>query len=202
MSKITQSKSYKVLMDGLWNDHPLCGMILGICSSLAITNKVENAIVMGLGVTFCLVCASIIISAMRNFIPVHMRIIVYMIVIASFVIIVDRFVKAFYPDISEAIGPYIGLIITNCILMGRAEAFAIKNNVFYSILDAIGYGLGFSYTLIIFAVIRESLGFGSILGMQVMPHNWTNWVVMVMAPGAFFVFSIYIWIYKTLRANK
>jgi Na+-transporting NADH:ubiquinone oxidoreductase subunit D len=157
---------------------------------------------MGLGVTFCLICTAVFISAMRSFIPPHVRMIVYMVVIASFVIIVDRFIKASYPDISEAIGPYIGLIITNCILMGRAEAFAIKNGVYYSVLDGLGYGFGYTYTLIIFAVIREALGFGNIMGMRVMPHNWTNWVVMVMAPGAFFVLSLYLWIYKTIRSKK
>jgi len=121
-----------------------------------------------------------------------------MVIVASFVIIVDRFLKAFFPAISESIGPYVGLIITNCIIMGRAEAFYIQNNVFQSIIDSLANGLGYAYTLISIAVVRELLGFGTLLGIKVMPEGWTNWVVMAMAPGAFFVLSIFIWITRTL----
>ena len=197
-----ESKAVKTIVAGIWKEHPVFGTVLGICSSLAVSNKVENAIAMGSGVTFCLVATGILIAMLRKLIPARVRMITYMVVIASFVIIVDRVLKAAFPTISEAIGPYVGLIITNCILMGRAEAFYISNKVGHSILDALANGFGYTYTLVIFAVIREAIGFGTILGMRVMPAGWTNWVVMVMAPGAFFLLGIFLWITRTLAKNE
>lgn len=188
---------YRTVKNGVWGDHPIFSMVLGICSALAITNKVENAIAMGASVAFVLVATSLIISPLRALIPLRVRIITYMIVISSFVIIVDKFLKAFYPDISEAIGPYVGLIITNCIIMGRAEAFYIQNKVSHSVLDALANGIGYSYTLVGIAIVRELLGFGTLLGIRVMPGGWTNWVVMSMAPGAFFLLGIFLWITRT-----
>jgi Na+-transporting NADH:ubiquinone oxidoreductase subunit D len=194
----SERRGWTTILSGIWKEHPIFGMVLGICSSLAISNRVENAIAMGAGVTFCLVAAGILISLLRKLIPARVRMITYMIVIASFVIIVDRVLKAVFPTISEAIGPYVGLIITNCIIMGRAEAFYISNRVGLSLLDALANGFGYTYTLVIFAVIRETLGFGTILGFRVVPEGWTNWVVMVMAPGAFFILGLFLWITRTL----
>ena len=188
----------KVMLNGLWKDQPIFSMVLGICSSLAVTNKVENAIAMGAGVTFALIGTAVLIAALRKLIPGRVRMIAYMIIIATFVIVVDRVLKAMFPDISKAIGPYVGLIITNCILMGRAEAFYVSNGVGLSILDAVFNGLGYSYTLVLFSVIRELLGFGTILGMQVLPLTFNKWVIMAMAPGAFFVVALFIWITRTL----
>jgi Na+-transporting NADH:ubiquinone oxidoreductase subunit D len=159
---------------------------------------VENAIAMGAGVTFALIGTALLIAALRKLIPGRVRMIAYMIIIATFVIVVDRVLKAMFPDISRAIGPYVGLIITNCILMGRAEAFYVSNGVGLSIIDAIFNGLGYTYTLVLVSVIRELLGFGTILGMQVMPATFNKWVIMAMAPGAFFVVSLFIWITRTL----
>jgi Na+-transporting NADH:ubiquinone oxidoreductase subunit D len=195
---LKNSEGYRVFADGVWRDHPIFGMVLGICSALAVSNRVENAIAMGAGVLFVLLATAILISLLRSLIPPRARIISFMIVIATFVIIVDRFLKAFFPTISTAIGPYIGLIITNCIIMGRAEAFYMQNNTRLSIIDAFANGLGYTYTLVSIAVIREVLGFGTLLGMRVMPEGWTNWVVMSMAPGAFFVLSVFIWLTRTL----
>jgi len=193
-----QSPSLKVILNGLWKDQPIFSMVLGICSSLAVSNKVENAIAMGAGVTFALIGTAVLIAALRKLIPGRVRMIAYMIIIATFVIVVDRVLKAMFPDISRAIGPYVGLIITNCILMGRAEAFYVSNGVGLSILDAIFNGLGYTYTLVLVSVIRELLGFGTILGMQVMPASFNKWVIMAMAPGAFFVVSLFIWATRTL----
>ena len=190
--------SLKVMLNGLWKDHPIFSMVLGICSSLAVSNKVENAIAMGAGVTFALIGTALLIAAMRKLIPGRVRMIAYMIIIATFVIVVDRVLKAMFPDISRAIGPYVGLIITNCILMGRAEAFYVSNGVGLSLLDAVFNGLGYTYTLVLVAVIRELLGFGSILGMQVLPVTFNKWVIMAMAPGAFFVVALFIWVTRTL----
>ena len=199
LKKLLGAKGYKVVKKGIWGEHPVFSACLGICSALAISNKVANAIAMGASVTFVLIATAIIVSSLRNMIPQRVRIITYMIVIASFVIIVDRILKAYFPDISEAVGPYVGLIITNCIIMGRAEAFFVQNNVSQSVLDAVANGLAYSYTLIIIAIVRELLGFGTLLGWQVMPAGWENWVVMTMAPGAFFLLGLSIWILRAIQ---
>ncbi len=199
LKKLLGAKGYKVIKKGLWGEHPVFSACLGICSALAISNTVANAVAMGAGVTFVLIATAVFISSLRNMIPQRVRIITYMIVIASFVIIVDRFLQAFFPGISEAVGPYVGLIITNCIIMGRAEAFFVQNTVPQSILDALANGLAYSYTLIFIAIIRELFGFGTLLGLQVMPSGWENWVVMTMAPGAFFLLGVAIWISRSLQ---
>lgn len=195
-------ESKKILKDGLWKDHPISCMGLGICSALAVSNKVANAVAMGAGVTFVLLATALIISSLRTLIPQRVRMIAYMITIASFVIIVDKVLQAFYPDISEAIGPYAGLIITNCIIMGRAEAFYAQNRVVPSLIDAVGNGLGYSYTLIAIAVVRELAGFGTLLGFRAMPDGWVNWVVMSLAPGAFFLLGVFLWVSRTLSGAE
>ena len=204
--KMEKGKTLKTLLNGIWRNHPIFSMVLGICSALAVSNKVENAIAMGAGVTFVLITTAIFISVLRKIIPQRARIITYMLIIASSVIIVDRYLQAFFPVISESIGPYIGLIITNCIIMGRAEAFYVQNNPFQSIVDALSNGFGYTYTLVIIAVVRELLGFGTILGINIIPASWyieqggwwSNWAVMAMAPGAFFVVAVFIWITRTI----
>jgi Na(+)-translocating NADH:ubiquinone oxidoreductase D subunit len=194
----TRGKRLAPLVNGLWREHPIFSQVLGICSSLAVSNKVENAIAMGAGVTFVLLATALMIAALRNLIPTRVRMITYMIIIAAFVIIVDRVLHAMFPAIREAIGPYVGLIITNCILMGRAEAFYATNTIPQSLLDAVGNGLGYTSTLMAVAAVRELLGFGSILNLAVMPEGFTKWVIMAMAPGAFFLVSLFIWITRTL----
>jgi Na(+)-translocating NADH:ubiquinone oxidoreductase D subunit len=202
LKKLLGAEGYKTVKKGIWRDHPIFAAGLGICSALAVSNKVENAIAMGAGVTFVLVATGILVSTLRSLIPQRVRIITYMITIASFVIIVDKFLQAYFPGISEAVGPYVGLIITNCIIMGRAEAFFIQNNVYQSVLDAVSNGLSYSYTLITIAVVREILGFGTLLGFSVMPDGWENWVVMTMAPGAFFLLGLTLWISRALTEAK
>lgn len=193
-----QTKWFKVLTAGLWQDHPTFCMVLGICSMLAITNRMDNALAMGFGVTFCTAFSSLFVSLLRNTIPSRVRMLAYMVIIATFVICVDRFLKAYFPSISEAMGPYVGLIITNCILMGRAEAFAIKNGPALSFLDGLGCGIGYSFMLILMALVREIFGFGTLLGVRVMPGSWMNWGVMTIAPGAFFLLGVYLWIFRTI----
>jgi Na+-transporting NADH:ubiquinone oxidoreductase subunit D len=191
------AEAMKTFRQGVWSDHPISSMCLGVCSALAISNKVENAIAMGAGVTFVLLATALIVSALRALIPVRARIITYMIVIATFVIVVDRSLKAFYPGISESVGPYVGLIITNCIIMGRAEAFYSQNGLGLSLVDALAYGLSYSYTLISVAVVREALAFGTLLDFRVAPEGTEKWVVMALAPGAFFLLGIFLWITRT-----
>lgn len=197
-AEIKKTKSYHTVLDGIWRDHPISSMVLGICSALAVSNTVANAIAMGAGVTFVLIATAILISGLRNVIPRRVRMITYMIVIASFVIVVDKVLKAYFPEISDSIGPYVGLIITNCIIMGRAEAFYSQNNIFHSVLDSVSNGFSYTYTLVAIAVVREILGFGTLLGFQIMPETFPKWVVISMAPGAFFVVSLFIWITRTL----
>ncbi len=198
LKKYLGADGYKILKLGITRNHPIFAVGLGICSALAVSNKVENAIAMGAGVTFVLIATAVIISSLRSLIPQRARIITYMIVIASFVIIVQMFLDAFFLTISEALGAYVALIITNCILMGRAEAFYVSNGVRHSVIDAVSNGIGYTYTLVAIAVVREILGFGTLLGFQVTPDGWEPWVVMTMAPGAFFLLGIAIWISKTI----
>lgn len=181
---------------GLWKDNPVLRQVLGICSTLAVTNLLVNTLVMNVGLIFTLAMSSMTVSLLRNQIPSRIRMMVQTLIIASYVIIVDILIKAHLPDISEALGPYVGLIITNCIIMGRCEAFARNNPVMPSLLDGLAVGLGYGLVLTIIAVVRELLGFGTILGFRVMPDWFTPWTIMIVAPGAFFVLGVFIWIVR------
>jgi len=199
---LKQTREWKAFYDGFWKNNALFRMMLGICSSLAVTNNVKNSIAMSLGVIFVTTASSVMISAMRSIIPPRIRMAVFMMVISTFTIVVDQILKAYFPLISTALGPYVGLIITNCIVMGRAEAYAISNPVIPSAFDALGVAGGYSFTLLVLATVRELLGFGSILGIQILGTWWTPWVIMVMAPGAFFVLGIYIWVMRTISGEN
>ncbi|MFP4178038.1 MAG: electron transport complex subunit RsxE [Acholeplasmataceae bacterium] len=196
--RLKYTKWFNISKDGLQRNNPIVIAVLGICSALAVTNRVDNAIAMGLGVTFVIMASSMTISLMRNYIPSKLRMVTYMVVISSFVIMVQMFLQAYFPLIAKALGAYVGLIITNCIVMGRAEAFAVKNPVHYSLIDGLASGLGYMYVLVSVAVVRELLAFGTILDMRIMPESFTNWVVMAMAPGGFFVLGLFIWLFREL----
>ena len=191
-------REWKAFYEGFWINNASFRMMLGICSALAVTNMVANTIAMGLGVMFVTAASSTIISAMRGIIPPRIRMAVFMMVISTFTIVVDQMLKAYYPSISAALGPYVGLIITNCIIMGRAEAFAISNKVMPSFFDALGVSGGYTFSLLIISVVREIMGFGSVLGFRVLGDWWTPWVIMITAPGAFFVLGLYIWFMRSL----
>lgn len=195
-------KVKRVFSDDLGANNPVFAQILGICSTLAVTNVLKNTIVMCAGLIFTTSLSNLTVSLMREYIPPRIRMMVETLIIASYVIIVDIVLKAYLPDISRQLGPYVGLIITNCIIMGRAEAFALSNPPGLSFLDGIASGLGYSYVLIIIAVVRELMGSGSIWGIKVLGGWWTNWSIMVMAPGAFFVLAIFIWIIKGMRPEE
>ena len=191
--RVKYTKSYNIIKDGISRNNPIVIAVLGICSALAVTNKVENAIAMGLGVTFVIMASSLTISLMRNIIPARMRIVTYMVVISTYVISVQAVLQAFFMPIADALGAYVGLIITNCIVMGRQEAYAVKNPIKYSIIDGFASGMGYTFVLIVVALIRELLAFGTILNMPIIGMGWENWVVMAMAPGGFFVLGLIIW---------
>ncbi|MDC7226565.1 MAG: NADH:ubiquinone reductase (Na(+)-transporting) subunit D [Spirochaetales bacterium] len=190
------SKAVKTLITPLGKENPVFVQILGICSTLAVTNKLENTIVMVLGVIFTTTLSSFTFSILRKVIPARIRMMVETLIIATYVIIVDIVLKAYMPEIWQQLGPYVGLIITNCIVMGRMEAFAASNPPGLSLIDGLASGIGYGYVLLIIAFFRELLGSGTILGFSVFGDWWTNWSIMVMAPGAFFVLAIFIWVVK------
>ncbi len=190
-------KIKEIFITSAFTENSVWRQILGICSALAVTNLMMNSLVMGLGVIFTLALSGFTISLIRDYIPKRIRMMVQTLIIASYVIIVDLFLKAYYPEISRALGPYVGLIITNCIIMGRAEAFAGKNSPFDSMIDGIGAGVGYTFVLLVIAFVREIFGFGTLFGFQIMGDWWTKWSIMVMAPSAFFMLAILIWIINT-----
>jgi Na+-transporting NADH:ubiquinone oxidoreductase subunit D len=155
-----------------------------------------NTLVMNAGLIFTLAMSSLTVSILRKFTPMRIRMMVQTLIIASYVIIVDIVIKAYLPDISEALGPYVGLIITNCIVMGRCEAFARNNSPWPAFVDGVAVGIGYACVLAAIALIREPLGFGTLLGYRVMPEGFTPWTIMIMAPGAFFMLGLYIWIIR------
>jgi len=173
------------LTKGLIKENPIFVIVLGICPTLAVTTSVNNAIGMGLAATFVLICSNTIISLIKNITPPKIRIPVYIVVIASFVSIVDMAMAAYVPALHKSLGIFIPLIVVNCIILGRAEAFASKNNTLTSIADGIGMGLGFTLSLVIVATIRELLGSGTWLGIKIMPVTYDPMLVAILAPGAF-----------------
>jgi Na+-transporting NADH:ubiquinone oxidoreductase subunit D len=190
-------KASTVFRRGFFYENPIVRHVLGICSTLAATNLVANTLVMSAGLVFALSMSCLTVSILRNVTPMRIRMMVQTLIIASYVIIVDIVIKANLPDISEALGPYVGLIITNCIVMGRCEAYARSNPPWHSFLDGLAVGLGYSAVLLIIALFRETLGFGSILGYRVMADTFTPWTIMIMAPGAFFMLGIFVWVVRS-----
>jgi Na+-transporting NADH:ubiquinone oxidoreductase subunit D len=190
--------------DGFWKNNPIFVQVLGICSTLAVTNLLANTLFMCFGLVFSTAMSSLTISLMRNHIPSRIRMIVQVLIIAAFVMMVDILIKATAPDIHRFIGPYVGLIITNCIIMGRAEAFAMQNRPFASFIDGIAMGTGYSMVLVVIAAIREPLGFGTLLGHKLpgLELWWHQWTIMVMAPGAFFMLGLLSWIARARLLPK
>lgn len=190
-------KSRAIFISGLWRENPVFRQILGICSALAVTNLLVNTLIMGLSLIFVTAMSNLTVSILRNITPSRIRMMVQTLIIASYVIIVDILLKAYLPTISEALGPYVGLIITNCIIMGRCEAFARNNSIWPSFVDGLASGCGYAFVLLTIAFFRELMGFGTLLGMDVMPGGWTNWIIMVMPPGAFFMLGAFIWVARS-----
>ena len=187
----------KIFQDPLISDNPITRQVLGICSALAVTVKLEQAIVMTIALIFVLCSSNVAVSAIRKFIPSNIRIIVYMTIISSLVTIVDLLLKAYMYDISKELTVFIALIITNCIVMGRAEAFAGKNPIIPSFIDGLGNSLGYGAILLIVAFFRELFGFGTILDFQIISPEYNNGL-MTMAPGAFIILGLIIWLQRTL----
>jgi len=183
---------FKDFIKGLWQENPVFVLLLGMCPTLAVTTKAVFALSMGLAVMFVLTSSSLIVSICRKLIPNQVRIATFTIIIATFVTITDYFLKAKFPVISKALGPYVPLIVVNCIILGRAEAFASKNNPTRSLFDALGMGLGFTLALVILGSTRELIGVGSIFGFDIMGSNYTDWIVMILPAGAFITLGLLI----------
>ncbi|MEZ4268772.1 MAG: NADH:ubiquinone reductase (Na(+)-transporting) subunit D [Myxococcota bacterium] len=197
-------KNREILLDPFFNDNPIAIQVLGICSALAVTTQMSTALVMSAAVIAVLTLSNFSISVIRNRIPPSIRIIVQLTIIASLVIITDQILKAFLFETSKQLSVFVGLIITNCIVMGRAEAFAMQNGPVASIMDGIGNGAGYSLVLIFVAFFRELLGAGKLFGISILPLiNEGGWYnpngLMVLAPGAFFLIGVFVWILRTWK---
>lgn len=195
--------SPKVIMEkGVYSDNPILVQVIGICSALAVTNLMMNSLIMGVALAFVTAFSSLTVAALRNYTPKHIRMMVQVLIISAYVILVDIFLKAFMPEMSKALGPYVGLIITNCIIMGRAEAFAQSNSPGLSFIDGLAAGFGYTIVLLVISFVREFLGFGSIFGIQIMGESFTNWTLMVMPPSAFFLLGLLMWWSNNQRIKR
>ena len=195
-------KAYGEFIKGLWRENPVFRIVLGMCPTLAVTTQVKNGIAMGIAVLFVLVCSSFVLSIFRKQIPSQVRIAVFIVLIATFVTLADYFLKAKFYQISKQLGPYVPLIVVNCIILGRVEAFASKNPPFYSLLDALGMGLGFTLALVMVSTIRELLGAGSILNYQILGKWYTPWLIMGLPPGAFFTLGILMGLINSINRKR
>jgi len=193
---MTAHKNWKLFKENLGTQNPVFVQVLGICSTLAVTNVVKNTVVMCLGLIFVTALSNLTVSLLRGVIPARVRMMAEVLIIACLVIIVDIYLKAYYPDISRQLGPYVGLIITNCIVMGHTEAVALTQPPTAAFVDGLAAGIGYSYVLLAIACVRELLGTGGLWGFNVLGGAWVNWAIMVMAPGGFFVLAVFIWIVK------
>jgi electron transport complex protein RnfE len=186
------SQFFKLFFNGIINENPLLVLMIGLCSSLAVTTSVANGIGMGLSMTFVLLMSEIVISVFRKLIPDSVRIPVFIIIIAAFTTVIDYVLKAWFPDLSKAMGVFIPLIVVNCIIMGRVEGFASKQPPSDVIPDALGMGLGYTWVLAAISVVREILGSGAVLGFQILPESFQPILFFVLPPGGFFVFALFI----------
>jgi Na+-transporting NADH:ubiquinone oxidoreductase subunit D len=196
-----------VLIDPLFNNNPIALQVLGICSALAVTTRMETSVVMAAAVVFVISCSNLFVSLLRNLIPTNVRIIVQLTIIASLVILVDQVLRAYLYDISRQLSVFVGLIITNCIIMGRAEAFAMQNRPGLSLLDGLGNGFGYGLILLVVGAFREIFGSGTFFGRPVFAlaaeGGWyTPNGLMVLAPGAFFLIGLFIWALRTWKTEQ
>jgi electron transport complex protein RnfE len=197
-----ENLSLDTFLRGLWAENPVFAMLLGMCPVLAVTNSTMNAIAMGLATTFVLVCSSLLISLLRNWIPKQVRIASYIIIIATFVTIVDYGIQAISLELYAALGAFIQLIVVNCVILGRAEAYASKQRLHTTLVNSLGMGAGFTIALLALGTVREILGSGSILGIALFGEGFQPWVVMILPPGGFFVLGTWLLLFNWLRQRK
>ncbi len=188
----------KDFVKGLWRENPVFVQVLGMCPTLAVTTKALFGLSMGMATLFVLVSSGMVISAIRRFVPRQVRIPIFTVIIATFVTAADYFLKANFYEISKALGPYVPLIVVNCIILGRAEAFASKHGVARSFLDAAGMGIGFTLALIVLGSVRELLGSGTVFGYRVMWAGFTDWIIMVLPAGAFITLGLLVGVFNMM----
>ena len=202
----TTKKEAPLTMDvftaGIWKENPVFVMMLGLCPVLAVTNSVLNSLAMGIASIFVLVCSNALVSALRNFIPKQVRITTYIIIIATFVTLVDYIIQAVSLDLYNKLGAFIQLIVVNCLILGRAEAYASKNSFTKSVISAFGMGLGFTLALVMLGGVRELLGAGQLLGYQIFSTNFEPWVVMILPPGGFIVLGSWLLLINYIQQRK
>ena len=191
-----------IFSKGIITDNPILVQVIGICSALAVTNLMMNSLIMGIALSLVTAFSSLTVSLLKDHTPKHIRMMVQVLIIAAYVIIVDIYLKAYMPEMSKALGPYVGLIITNCIIMGRAEGFAQSNPPLPSFLDGLASGIGYTIILLSISLVREILGFGSIFGISLLPASVTRWTLMVMPPSAFFILACIMWLFNNNRLKK
>jgi H+/Na+-translocating ferredoxin:NAD+ oxidoreductase subunit E len=190
------------LIKGLWRENPVFVQVLGMCPSLAVTNSAVNGLAMGAATLFVLVCSSFLISLLRNAIPRQVRISAYLIVISTFVTVADFSLQALAPEVHRALGAFIALIVVNCIILGRQEAFAAKNPVGLAVADALGMGSGFTLALLLLGSSREILGSGSIFGVPLFGPRYEPWVIMILPPGGFFMLGFLLLVFAAVRKGR
>ncbi|MEP1780917.1 electron transport complex subunit E [Reichenbachiella sp.] len=187
---------------GIWKDNPVFVQVLGMCPVLAVSNTAENALAMGLATAFVLMMSNILVSSLRHFIPKQVRIASYILIIATFVTITDYAIQAISVELHKSLGAFISLIVVNCLILSRAEAFASKNNIGRSALDAMGMGLGFVFALLCLGAVREILGNGSIFGMAIFPDRFQEWIVMILPAGGFFTLALWLFLFNWVKQKK
>jgi electron transport complex protein RnfE len=191
-----------VFLNGLWKENPVFVQVLGMCPVLAVTNSVQNAIAMGVSTMFVLVMSSTLVSLVRKIVPKQVRIATYILIISTFVTIVDYVIKAVSIEVYKALGPFIALIVVNCIILGRAEAFASKNTTSRAILDALGMGLGFTFALLCLGSVREILGAGTFLGVSLLGQNFEPWIIFLLPSGGFFTLGAWLLVFSLWKERK
>ena len=192
-------KGLEALKPGLVDENPILYQILGLCSALAVTNRMDTALVMCASLMFVAALSCLVVSVLRKITPHRVRLMSRMLIIATLVILTDEYLKAYHFELSKALGPYVGLIITNCLILGRCEAFAARNPILPSVLDGLGNSLGYGGVLVVLALVREPLGSGTLLGWQILPESYPSCRLMITAPGAFLALGLLVWFVRSVR---
>ncbi len=200
--RLPETLNWKTFSQGIWKENPVFVMLLGLCPVLAVTNTAMNGLAMGLATTFVLLCSGVLVSLLRKVIPKQVRIASYIIIIATFVTIADYAIQAISLDLYKALGAFIQLIVVNCIILGRAEAYASKNTVVNAFVNALGMGIGFTFALLCLGVVREVLGSGTLFNITLFGPNFQPWAIFVLPPGGFFVLAFWLFLFSVIRRRK
>jgi electron transport complex protein RnfE len=201
-SSLKESPSTDVFIKGLWRDNPVFVQIIGMCPTLAVSNSAINALAMGLATAFVLVMSNVLISSLRNFIPKQVRIASYILIIATFVTMTDYAIQAISVPLHKSLGAFISLIVVNCLILSRAEAYASKNTIAKSMLDGLGMGFGFVFGLLCLGSVREIIGNGSIFGYSIFADSFQEWIIMILPAGGFFTLALWLFIFNLAKQKK